>query len=441
MRKFLAVFKREYAQVVRKKSFIIMTLLIPFFLMAMIVVPSLLVTRGASGKRVAILDATGRLAEAFQRPPASPSGPDQRATTDPLSRRRRREARDVRFEYVGKGGDLRRDSYLARLGGKDVPEERKLDAVLEIPEDAVTNEDAKVSLYSRSAADFVTPERLARLVNQGVWKERLVARGIEASATEELLARVNVDSVQISKSGRVRQGGELNFLAAFLFAALLLIPMFAYGQEIMRGIVQEKTDRVVEILVSSMSPLQLLSGKILGLAAAALTQVGVWLVMAGGAATYLGTMAAAGGMNPLQFFEMRVIPFFVIFFLLGFLTFCSFYAVAGAATNSDKEAQQFVTPIMFFILFPWFLAMPILQAPDSRLAVILSLIPIFTPITMFLRVLVSEPPAWQLALSIVLSAATVYGLFWLTAKVFRVGILSYGKRPTIPELWRWLKVA
>jgi ABC-2 type transport system permease protein len=209
----------------------------------------------------------------------------------------------------------------------------------------------------------------------------------------------------------------------------------------MRGIVQEKTDRVVEILVSSMSPLQLLSGKILGMAAAAITQVGVWLIMAAGAATYLGTMAAAGGANPMQFFEMRVIPFFVIFFLLGFLTFCSFYAVAGAATNSDKEAQQFVTPIMFIILFPWFLAMPILQAPDSRLAVVLSLIPIFTPITMFLRVLVSEPPAWQLALGIVLSAATVYGLFWLTAKIFRVGILSYGKRPTIPELWRWLKVA
>lgn len=444
MRKFLAVFKREYSQVVRKKSFIIMTLLLPFFLMAMMIVPSLLMVRGASGKRVAILDGTGQLGDVFQKAVKAPSppAPGERAAPDPFGRQRRRSLGDLRFEYVGKGsGELRREPYLARLGGKDVADEQKLDAVLEIPADAVTNKDAKVSLYSRSAADFVTHERLARVVSQGVWRERLVARGIEPAATENLLARVNVDSVQISKSGRVRKGGELNFLAAFLFAALLLIPMFAYGQEIMRGIVQEKTDRVVEILVSSMSPLQLLSGKILGLAAAAITQVGVWLIMAGGAATYLGTMAAAGGANPMQFFEMRVIPFFVIFFLLGFLTFCSFYAVAGAATNSDKEAQQFVTPIMFIILFPWFLAMPILQAPDSRMAVVLSLIPIFTPITMFLRVLVSEPPAWQLALGIVLSAATVYGLFWLTAKIFRVGILSYGKRPTIPELWRWMKAA
>jgi ABC-2 type transport system permease protein len=287
----------------------------------------------------------------------------------------------------------------------------------------------------------VTQERVARIVSEAVTRERLVARGIPADDTERLLARVKVDNIQLSRDGEERKGGELNFLAAFVFAALLLIPMFAYGQEIMRGIVQEKTDRVVEILISSMAPMQLLSGKILGLAAAGLTQVAIWLAMAGGVAGVTGAGAAAAGMSALGSFDVRVIPYFLIFYVLGYLTYASVYAIGGSVTNSEKEAQQFVAPIMFFLLIPWFLATVIIQSPESPMAVTLSLIPIFAPVTMFLRIVVSEPPLWEIALCIVLSIATIYGMFWVTAKIFRTGILSYGKRPTIPELWRWLKVA
>jgi ABC-2 type transport system permease protein len=437
-----AVLKREFLQVVRKKSFLILTVLMPVFLLALMVGPPLLMARGLSGKRVAVLDATGRLRGAFEAAEA-PTPAGQQSTRSVLGSRARRDSLRIAFEYVPIEGDPDRAKapYVERLTARRIPKERRLEGVVIVPADAFDNRDAKVTLYTRSAADFVTQERLSRVMNSAVTRERLVARGIAPDETDGLLARVSVDSVQLSRGGRERKGGELNFLAAFVFAALLLIPMFIYGQEIMRGIVQEKTDRVVEILISSMSPMQLLSGKILGLAAAGLTQVAIWLSMGAGLAVWAGAAASAAGISVLGAVDPRIVPLFVVFYLLGYLTYASVYAIGGSVTNSEKEAQQFVAPIMFFLLIPWFLATVILQSPESPTAVVLSLIPIFTPITMFMRVLVSDPPAWEVGLSIVLSAATIYGLFWVTAKIFRTGILSYGKRPTIPELWRWLKVA
>ena len=438
MRKVLAVLKREYLQVVRKKSFWILSILMPVFLLGLMVGPALLMRRGLAGKRVAVLDGTGRLRTAFETASGTAMSPPM-----PGRRSRRSDSMRIAFEYVPVEGDPQaaRAPYMERLTDRRTPKDRRLQGVVTIPRDAFENPDAKVTFYSRSAADFVTQERVARIVSEAVTRERLVARGIPADDTERLLARVKVDNIQLSRGGEERKGGELNFLAAFVFAALLLIPMFAYGQEIMRGIVQEKTDRVVEILISSMAPMQLLSGKILGLAAAGLTQVAIWMAMAGGVAGITGAGAAATGMSALGSFDLRLIPYFLIFYVLGYLTYASVYAIGGSVTNSEKEAQQFVAPIMFFLLIPWFLATVIIQSPESPMAVTLSLIPIFAPVTMFMRIVVSEPPLWEIALCIVLSIVTIYGMFWVTAKIFRTGILSYGKRPTIPELWRWLKVA
>ena len=146
-------------------------------------------------------------------------------------------------------------------------------------------------------------------------------------------------------------------------------------------------------------------------------------------------------MNVFTLFSPAIVPFFVLFYLLGYLTFVCIYAVGGAISNSEKEAQHFLAPLMVITMVPWFLALPILQSPDSRLAVALSLVPVFTPITMFMRLAVSEPPAWQIALSVALSLATIWGMFWATAKIFRVGILSYGKRPSVGQLLGWLRVA
>ena len=447
MSKAFAVLKREYLEVVRKKSFIIMTLVFPFLMAALMFVPTLLMMKGIQGKRVVVVDGTGRLAQVFgeKQPAPAPEEPASRAARE-LSKRAeaQRGARplELKTDYVAASGDVKAAAhpYLERLRENDGAEGR-LDGVLLVPADAFTNTDAKLLYYSRAVSDLMTEERLANTVNHALSRERLAGRGIDATEADRLLKRLELEGIKVSKSGEEKKGGELSFLVGFIFAALLLFPTMIHGQEVMRGIVQEKTERVVEILVSSMPSFQLLSGKVMGLALVGLTQVGAWLAMGGFMAAYAGGAATVAGVNVSQYVDLRIIPWFFVFFLLGYLTFVCIYAVGGAISNSDKEAQQFMGPIMMVAMVPWMLAFPILQNPESGLATVLSLVPVFTPITMFMRVIVSEPPLWQIAASVAVSIVTVIAFFWATAKIFRVGILSYGKRPTPAELWRWLKVA
>jgi ABC-2 type transport system permease protein len=187
--------------------------------------------------------------------------------------------------------------------------------------------------------------------------------------------------------------------------------------------------------------MQLLTGKILGVAAVGLTQIFVWLTMVSiigaSGATALMTM----DVNLTQFIRPIVFFYFFVFFVLAYLTYVCIYAIAGAICNSDKEAQQFVMPLVMFMMMPWILMMPIVLNPDAPFAVTFSLLPVFGPITMFVRALVTDPPFWHILVSILVSIATIAAFFWVTAKIFRIGILSYGKRPTIPEIVRWVRVA
>ena len=449
MSKALAVFKREYLEVVRKKSFIIMTLIFPFLMGGMMFIPTLLAVRGIEGKRVVVVDGTGRLSAAVaekqgvQPTDGSPIADlgGSKTKSKPTSQIAR--TLELKTEYVAASGDPRTAAqpYLDRLKTERASGEKRLDGVLVVPADAFGNPDAKMTYYSRAASDFITQERLGGIVNHAISRGRLASRGIEAAEADRLLKRVQLEGVRVSKSGEEKKGGELSFLIGFLFVALLIFPNLIYGQEVMRGIVQEKSERIVEILISSMPSLQLLSGKVMGLAAVGLTQIAAWMAMGGLMAAYTGGAAMMAGMNVFHYFNLSVIPWFFVFFLLAYLTNVCIYAVAGSVSNSEKEAQQFMGPIMMIVFIPWILAFPILQNPESSLATVLSLIPVFTPVTMFMRVLVAEPPIWQLTLSMVLSIATIYLFSWITAKIFRVGILSYGKRPSPVELWRWLKVA
>jgi ABC-2 type transport system permease protein len=444
VRKLWAVLKREYRETVRKASFLVMTVLAPFLMAALMVVPALLATRGMGERRVAILDGTGRLggmAETLRR--ESPGG------SSPLGRGGRSARHGgspgkIVPEYVDLSAVDAKNAvgpFLDRLSRERTPKEKQLDGVLLVPADAFARPLGHLTYFSRSAADLLAQERLGHVVNRALQRERLAARGLEPSELEMVLATIPVEAVQVTNSGQERKGGEANFLVAILFLTLLFIPSLVYGQEVMRGVIQEKTDRVVEILVSSMTPMELLSGKILGMAAVGLTQIAVWVAMGGLVAGSGLSGAQAAGVDLSAVLRPSVAVWFVVFFLLSYLVTVGIYAAGGAIVNSEKEAQQVLTPVVFVLLVPWFLVMPILANPDSTLSVVLSLVPIYTPMTMFIRILVSEPPAWQVALSLVLSVGTIAILLKATAKVFRAGLLATGKRPTIPELWRWLKAA
>jgi ABC-2 type transport system permease protein len=443
MTRAFPVLKREYFEVVRKKSFIILTLLMPFLMAALMFLPALLTVRGVGEKTVAVVDGTGRLAAAFSAEPEPPLPDNLPKHVREAARSNARPGPRLRFDYVAAAGDVQAAAapLLERLRRGPAGEGTALDGVVVVPPGVFDDPDLELTYYSRSSADFITQERLAAIVNRTVTRQRLAERGISAEEADRLLRRVRVAVVKLSRSGEQTAGGELNFVIGLFFMIMLMLPTFAYGQEVMRGIVQEKTERVVEILISSLSPMSLLSGKILGLAAVGLTQVAVWFGLAAFAGLYVGAAATAIGIDLLAFVTPRVVLSFLVFYVLGYLMFVCIYAVGGAVSNSEKEAQQFMAPIMIVTMIPWFLAMPIIQSPDSRLAVGLSLVPFFAPFTMFMRILVGEPPFWQVALAVALAAGMIVGLFWATAKIFRVGILSYGKRPTVAELWRWLRVA
>ncbi|HEY8180910.1 MAG TPA: ABC transporter permease [Thermoanaerobaculia bacterium] len=430
MRKLFAVLKREYLQAVRKKMFIFMTLFFPVLMTGVMALPMMLMANSLTGKQVAVIDGTGQLRDAFVKTPKTPAKKPQNEL--PV---------DLAVEYIDANAQdptAVAKSYLGRLTSR---ENDKLDAVLVIPGDAFDGEKARMNLYSRAATDFITQQALGSAANRAIYRHRLIARGIDPDSLDKLTRNVPVDAVQLSRSGEQKKGGELNFVMGFILAALVIIPSLIYGLEIMRGIIQEKTDRVVEVLISSMSPRQLLIGKITGVALVGLTQVTVWILAGTGLALYVGTMAATAGVNVMQFLRPIVFLYFPIFFLLAYFTFVCIYAIGGAVCNSEKEAQQLIAPISMIMMLPWFLMFVIITNPDAKMSVAFSLSPVFGPITMFVRTLVSEPPVWHILLSIGVSIATIFVFFYVTAKIFRVGILSYGKRPTIPELWRWLKVA
>jgi len=441
MNKMLAVMKREYLQAVRRKMFIFMTLFFPVLMAAMFIVPGLLVARGMGGKKVAVVDGTGALASSFSHR-LEPEAPDPKKALSGRSRGELPQSIDVDYVAANTSVNLSAAArpYLDRLNA-DKDSGNRLDAVLLIPSNAFDGNDAKMTYYSRSSADLFSKERLASVANRAIQRQRLAGRGIDPAVVDTLTREVPVDSVQYSRSGEQKKGGEANFIVGFIFAGLLIIPSFIYGLETMRGIVQEKSERIVEVLVSSMSPRELLTGKILGVAAVGLTQVTVWLTLIAAVGAFGAATAMMAGFNVSQFLRPMVFVYFALFFLLGYLTFVCVYAIAGAACNTDKEAQQLVAPVQMVMMVPWFVMFGIVTNPDSSFSVALSLMPVYGPITMFVRTLVSEPPVWHVLLSIAVSLATIAGFFYVTAKIFRVGILSYGKRPTIPELWRWLKVA
>jgi len=434
MNKMLAVLKREYLAGVRKKMFIVMTLIFPLFLGGVFYIPIIMMSKGLGEKTVAVVDGTGVLQETYAK-----SDDISKAIDD------REASSSMHIEYIDAKGkadvDAAAKPSLDRMTETGARDKSKLDAVLVVPAKALDSSDVEVKFYSRSAADIITQERLASMTNRGIHAHRLAERGINADEATKILASAKVKSVQLSKSGEEKKGGGGNLIAGLLLTGLFMFPSFIYGLEIMRGIIQEKNDRVVEVLISSMTPKQLLTGKILGTALIGLTQVTAWLLMASVAAGFLGAAASEAGMNLVRFLHPMMFVYFAIFFILAYLTYVCIYAIAGASCNSDKEAQQLIAPISMLMMLPWFLVGVLITNPDSSLAVAFSLAPIFGPMTMFLRTLVADPPLWHIAVSVAVSIVTITLFFRVTAKIFRVGILAYGKRPTIPELWRWLKLA
>ena len=425
MHSVLMVIRREYLDRVRKKSFWVGILLFPLIMALLMGAPMLMMAMAApEEKRIAVVDATGRLLPWIERGVADEKlgngRPEYRLDAVPLP-------------AAGELAALRKQQE-ARVAADE------LFGVLWIGADP----DAKgaIQFFTRKVGNIEAAEELRTSIGDAVTALRFErgSVGIPPERLREMTRRVDVETFQVSEEGRTTRKGFLEtWLGTMMFVMVLYMSLLLYGIAVMRGVLEEKTTRVVEVLLGSLTPDQLMIGKILGVGLVGLTQIGSYVVLAVIARLLMsgGSSMASGIVSDA--FTPEKMAYFVIFFVIGYFMYTALFAIVGAVCNTEQEAQNLQSPVVFCLAIPLLAALYFVNNPDSTPAVVASLIPIFTPMVMYMRISVLTPPFWQIALSIVLLLATTWLFFRAAAKVFRIGILMYGKRPTIPEILRWAR--
>jgi ABC-2 type transport system permease protein len=253
-----------------------------------------------------------------------------------------------------------------------------------------------------------------------------------------MLTPIKVERIRIEGGKEAKGSGTAKFLEIVVMVMLLYMAVLFYGISVMCSVIEEKNSRIMEVLLSSATSTELMTGKLLGVGAVGLTQILVWTVMAGVIA--LPSMAMQPNLSDLQISPVVMIAF-AAFFLLGYLLYSTMYAAIGAITTTEQEGQQIQFLIIIPLVLSVFMLTPAIRTPDSAAVMWMSLVPFFAPIVMFARIVVQTPPIWQIALSLLLLIATVAGLTVLCARIYRIGVLIYGKRATLPEIMKWLKYA
>jgi ABC-2 type transport system permease protein len=408
----LLIAKREYLERIRSKAFLFTTLALPIF-MGLIMGGSVMASmKGAKGRRhIVIASNQVQLADSVKA-----------------------ELENSRYlvDTVAPASEADRDRLT-----RDV-DDKKYDGVLWL-QVAPGDLRPQATYESRSAADLFTGDTLRNAITQATTRKRLAEQGISAAEIKQLMQPVELHTRQV-KNGKASSSNTVSaFVGAYIMIFLLYFSVIYYGMNVARSVIEEKTSRVFEVLLATTKPESLMTGKLLGVGAAGLTQIAIWL---GLGLLYGGSPLAAamgkGGFASLGI-SITEIVFFVLFFLLGFLFYSALSAAFGASVSSEQEIQQFSFIIVLPMLVGLVLMTYILSNPNAPAVVALSLFPPCTPMVMYLRMASQMPPVWQLVLSVLLMIAAIWCMLWIAARVYRVGILMYGKRATLPEIVRWLR--
>jgi len=293
--------------------------------------------------------------------------------------------------------------------------------------------------YSQSAGDFMSGERLKDALDDSLVSEHLTAGGMQQTAADQLLKGVKIHGFQVKKDGQlVKSNAMASFWKGYVMALLLTMTTMIYGLNVARSVIQEKTSRVFEVMLATVKPSDMLAGKLVGAGAVGLTQIGIWLVT--GAAIFVSPIAAAvlTGDFVIQFSWVECV-LFPVYFLLGYLLFSALFAGLAASCETEQELQMYMPLAAAPTWISFAMIMMIINDSNSFWSVAASLFPPTAPIVMFLRMASQNPPAWQFAVSIGLLILSIWGTLWFSARLYRVGILMYGKRATLPELVRWLR--
>jgi len=421
------VLKREYLTRVRTRSFILSTLLTPLiFLAFMAIIVYVSISDGEVTRTVGVIDETGSLYERLQE-------------EDPARY----------FDISDQPIDSVRSDV---LGGE-------LDGYIILNDDNVNDISEPTLVYGGSGGiSFI--ESVESDVRRALREERLARSNVPEEIRAIFETRYNIDSVKLTEEGEEEDNAIFGAAFGFILGLLIFIGVFGYGAVLMRSVIEEKTNRIVEVIASSVKPIELMTGKLLGICALAITQFGVWIVSYIGLSIAAAPVAAiiidaqtqnlpaeaieaSASFDPSRLEAFVVDPiiflYFFVFFIIGFLIYAGIFAAIGAAVDSEQDTQQFMLPVMVPIMVGYFLNLRVMENPDSTISVVASLFPLTAPINMISRIAATQVPFIQILGSLILMSLTFAGLMWLAAKIYRVGILMYGKKPSYKELAKWVR--
>lgn len=417
MNKTWIIIQREYLTRVKKKSFLILTFLMPILMGAMMFLPAWLASRDSTDtKQVAVIDYTGMIVE--------------------------------------KLNNNKTVNYTAIELGKEEEYKKNLDkkgffALLVIPEDVAEN--SQVDVFGLKQVNIDLKDNINWQVRQIVEKSKLTAIYAEANIPDiekriaDTKTRIKVNTYKLGKetedatqstSDQPKESStEAAMGIAYASGFIIYMFIFMYGGMVMRGVVEEKQNRIVEVIISSVKPVQLMMGKIIGIVAVGLTQVAIWAVLISVISSSLPTSDI---LSAILSVEMGPVLFgFIAYFILGYLLYSSLMAAVAAAVDSQEDMQQFMLPIMLPLIMAIMILMYVIKSPDGALAVWTSYVPFLSPVIMMARI-PHGVEWWELAISLSLLIATTLGCIWIAAKIYRTGILMYGKKPSWKELGKWI---
>jgi ABC-2 type transport system permease protein len=420
VRKLRLIVKREYLTRIKTKGFIIGTILVPLIGLAFCLLIIYLVHhKPTQSMRLVIVDESGTLAQPITQ------GLDAKLENG------KPEFNIVETIVQPASPDAVQQDLRARINAE------KIDAYLWIPRDPKQS----FELHMRNPDNFGLIGPLSGAVDQAVISRRLSDRGVHLDDIKTILHGADLKLMKVSETGEAEEKGQSIGIAIAL-VVLLYTALLMYGIITMRSVLEEKTTRTMEVLISAVRPFELLAGKILGVALAAFTQFAIWMISTALLFTY-GTLAALGmgqgsAMSGVHI-PISLVLYAGIFFFGGYFLYSSMFAAIGAACSNEQDAQQLQWIAMAPLVFCMVIYSMVLNDPSSTASVVLSEIPFFAPVLMALRISLQTPPAWQIALSLFLLLITTVATVYASAKIYRVGILMYGKRPSLVEMFRWLR--
>ena len=449
MNKISVIIKREYITRVRKKSFIIMTVLAPLLMAAVIILPTfLMMNQKGDNKKIAVIEDNSDLFRGIIK-----------------------NTKDAEFVYLEnvKVDDLKKSFEQSGYYG-----------ILYISPDLIHIPNA-VQLISKKQPPIGLLEHIESSLEKEIERQKLEAYKIENldEIMKNIETKVSVQTKKIDETGAITGTSTgIAMALAYILGFLMYMLVFIFGSQVMRGVIEEKTSRVVEVIVSSVKPVQLMMGKIVGIALVGLTQFLIWIVLMFGTVTVVKStvfsktdiaqitqsmpqnMMSAGQQSPAdakvvsaspelaEFSKLfdnamnqpwgLIIFCFVFYFITGYLLYASVFAAIGSAVDNETETQQFMLPVTIPIIIGLMVAMGTMQNPDSSLSFWCSMIPLTSPIVMMARI-PFDVPYWQIAVSMVIMLVTFISFVWMAAKVYRTGILMYGKKSSWKEIWKWLR--